>query len=115
MFIGETKKVVLTFSTAIVTDLDDASVQELTMNVFVGKRVLLKFKKGNATGFDGVITVDPALKNRASALITSALSNRLIPGELRAQVWLTKLNGGESEKRAFEIVVENGLVKRPVL
>ena len=45
MFIGETKKVVLTFSTAIVADLDDASVQELTMNVFVGKRVLLKFKK----------------------------------------------------------------------
>ena len=114
MVIGETKNITLTFDTSIVTDLTDASVTSLKMHVAVGRRVLLKFKKGGGAGFDGDIIVDDTLKNRASVLITEALSNRLVEGILYAEVWLTQLINGVSKTRAFDVKIVDGVVTKPI-
>lgn len=114
MVIGETKNITITFATNIVADLTDASVTELKLHVAVGRRVLLKFKRGAGTGFDGDITVDDNLKNRASVLITEAMSNRLVEGKLMAEVWLTQVINGTSKTRAFDVAIDNGVVVKPI-
>jgi hypothetical protein len=114
MVIGETKNITLTFDTSIVTDLTANSVTSLKMHIAVGRRVLLKFKKGGGVGYDGDITVDDILKNRASVLITEALSNRLVEGILFAEVWLTQVVNGTSTTRAFDVKIVDGVVTKPI-
>lgn len=114
MVIGETKNIILTFDTSIVSDLTAVSVTSLKMHIAIGRRVLLKFKKGGGTGFDGDITVDENLKNRASVLITEDMSNRLVEGSLMAEVWLTQNINGTSKTRAFDVKIIDGVVTKPI-
>ena len=105
MKIGATKRVLINFNSSILTDLDDAAVVSLTAYLFVGKRSLLKFKKSDATGFDGLIEKDTVQANVGIIKLTNALSLRLIPGKLQMEVWLVKTVSGVQEHYDFTVDV----------
>jgi len=105
MKIGASKRILINFETQLLSDLDNVNVLSLEAYLFVGRRVLLKFKLNNATGFDGLIEKDGVQFNVGIIKLTEALSLRLVPGKLQMEVWLKKTVGGVPEVYDFTIDV----------
>ena len=104
MKIGATKQLLITFNTAVLSDLDEPSVESIEAYLFVGQRVLLRFKRPAAGGFDGVIEKHASQPNCGIIRLTPTLSHRLIPGKLRMELWLAKLSEGIS--RHYDLTVD---------
>lgn len=105
MKIGSTKRILINFASSILTDLNDASVVSLEAYLFVDRRKLLAFKKGAGAGFDGDIVPSVGSPNVGIIQLTEALSNRLVPGDLKIEVWLKKTVGGVTEVYDFTLDV----------
>ena len=105
MKVGATKRILISFNSSILTDLNDASVVSLEAYLFVGRRKLLAFKKGGGAGFDGDIVRSDTSPNVGIIKLTEALSNRLVPGEMKIEVWLKKVVSGDTEVYDFTLDV----------
>lgn len=101
MKIGATKRILINFNPAVLSDISSSAVLSLTAFLFVENRVLLKFNKDAAPGFDGLIETNPLQPSVGTIRLTHELSMRLIPGKLRMEVWLVKSATGGSEHYDF--------------
>lgn len=111
MLKGETRKVVVTFNTGIVADLNAGTVTELRALLYIGSRPMLKFRKDLAVGYDGFIEVDNSVLNRCSFNITEGLSNKLKDGEVFLEVWLKQTISAVVTNRSFKVkLMEVGLI-----
>lgn len=107
MKIGSTQRILINFNTSLLTDLDSAAVLSLEAFLFVEQRPLLRFKKGGGTGWDGAIVKDPAQANVGIIRLTEELSNRLVPGKLKMEVWLKRQVGADVENYDFTVFIDH--------
>lgn len=88
------------FNTNPVLDLNNAD--SIIVHVLIDSKVVLKFKKGAGSGYDGDITINPSSSNKCTAVATPEQGEKIKCGQLLAEIEVITDFPGYPDKRKIK-------------